>query len=73
MYVRERVEMFERIKRLGQNLDDIEIRDEETQLDILIGRGTSIRGEKQETEKKIREIVLDYIHKADKIRNRYDR
>lgn len=71
MYVRERVEMFEKIKRLEKILEDIERRDEETQLDILIGRGITIRGEKQETKKKIREIVLDYIHKADKIRNRY--
>ena len=64
--------MFEKIKRLEKNLEDIERRDEETQLDILIGRGITIRGENtQETKKKIREIVLDYIHKADKIRNRY--
>ena len=63
-YVRERVVMFERIKEIEKNLHDIERRDEEDQLDILIGRGW-----KDKTQQ-IREIVLDYMNKADRERRR---
>ena len=55
--------MFERIKEIEESLDDIERRDEDSQLDILIGRGW-----KDKTE--IRKIVLDYMNKADRERRR---
>jgi len=63
-YVRERVEMFEKIKKIERSLDDIERRDEDNQLDILIGRGW------KDKSQEIREIVLDYMNKADKERKR---
>jgi len=45
---RERVDMFENIKKLERSLDDIETRDIDSQLDILIGRG--VRGEERKQE-----------------------
>ena len=66
-YVCERVSMFEKIRKVERNLNDIERKEEDTQLDILIGRGG---GEKN---KQIREIVLDYMYKADRERNRFIR
>ena len=66
MYVRERVEMFARIREECE-LDYVESMDEEWQLNILIGIGW--RG----IERDIREIVIEYIRKANEIRNNYTR
>ena len=52
--------MFERIKEVERTLNDIERREEDEQLDILIGRGWKT------ISKKIREIVLNYMYRADK-------
>src|SRR5262249_4921478 len=65
-YVRERVEMFERIRQECK-LDVIEQVDEDSQLQILIGIGW------RENQHSIRKIVLDYIKKAYEIRSRYIR
>jgi hypothetical protein len=64
MYVRERIEMFERLKKECE-LEDIERMNEEWQMNILIGVGWRKKG------KEIREIVLKYIMKAYEIRKRY--
>jgi hypothetical protein len=66
-YVRERVSMFEKIKNLERNLENIENRDENDQLDILIGRGW------KSNTNKIRNIVLEYMSKASRERNRFIR
>jgi hypothetical protein len=66
-YVRERVEMFERIKSLDFRLDDIERRENDIQLDILIGRGW------KDKTSEIREVVLEYMRKADKERRKFIR
>ena len=64
-YVRERVDMFERVKELDRELEDIERREENEQVDILIGRGW-----KNKT-REIREVVLDCMYKADKERRKF--
>ena len=64
MYVRERVEMFERIKSECE-LENIENMDEEWQLNLLIGIGW------RNKEIEISEIVVDYIRKANEIRKKY--
>jgi hypothetical protein len=66
MYVRERVEMFERIKRECE-LEYIENMEKDKQLDILIGIGWRKKG------REIRKIVLKYMRKAFVIRKRYTR
>src|ERR1700722_6742460 len=66
MYVGERAEMFARIR--GEcELEYVESMDEEWQLNILIGIGW--RG----IEREIRDIVIEYIRKANEIRNKYTR
>jgi len=64
MYVREREEMFRKIRERCE-IDNVERLDEEYQLQILIGVGL------REKEREIREIVLDYMKKAYEIRKRY--
>ena len=64
MYVRQRVEMIERIKS-EQEIDDIERLDEDSQMNILIGIGW------RNKSKEIRKIVLDYMRKAYDIRERF--
>ena len=64
LYVRERVEMIERVKSECE-LEYIERLDEDSQLNILIGIGW------RKQSKQIREIVLEYIRKAYDIRKRY--
>jgi hypothetical protein len=59
--------MFEKIKNLERNLENIENRDENDQLDILIGRGW------KSNTNKIRNIVLEYMSKASRERNRFIR
>ena len=66
MYVKERVDMFARIREECE-LEYVESMDEEWQLNILIGIGW--RGK----EKEIREIVIEYIRKANEIRKKYIR
>ncbi len=61
-YVRERGEMFERIREECKMVA-IEEMSEDDQLQILIGIGTK--------EEEIREIVLDYMKKAYEIRSKY--
>jgi hypothetical protein len=63
-YVRERSQMFMRIREECQ-LEDIEKMDLDWQLQLLIGVGWRKKG------RQIREIVLDYISKAYKIRKKY--
>ena len=55
-YMKERIEMYERIKAKIVELDYIENMDEEWQLNILIGVGRRKKG------KEIRSIVLNYIY-----------
>ena len=64
MYVRERIHMFERIKRECE-LDYVENMDEEWQLNILIGIGW------RNKEMEIKNIVVEYILKAKEIRKKY--
>ncbi len=64
MYVRQRVEMIEGIKREGE-IDNIERLEEDSQMNLLIGTGS------RKKKKEIRKIVLDYIHKAFNIRKRF--
>ena len=64
MYVRQRVEMIERIKSECE-IDDIERLDEDSQMNILIGIGW------RNKSKEIRKIVLDYMRKAYDIRKRF--
>ena len=61
-YVKERVEMFERIREECK-IVAIDEMSEEDQLQILIGVGTK--------EEEIRDIVLDYLKKAYEIRKKY--
>ena len=62
MYVRERAEMFARIREECE-LEYVEEQEEEWQLNVLIGLGWRKKG------KEIREIVLEYIRKANEIRS----
>jgi hypothetical protein len=64
MYVRERIVMYNRIRQECQ-IEYIEYMNEEWQLNILIGIGW------RNKEKEIREIVVEYIRKANAIRKRY--
>lgn len=64
MYVRERVKMFERIRRECE-LEHIEEMNQDWQLNILIGIGW------RNKERVIRDIVIEYIREANKIRSRY--
>ena len=64
MYVRERVEMFERIREETE-IGDIERWEEISILRVLIG----VEGRKE--GRKVRSIVLDYMRKAYEIRSRY--
>jgi len=64
MYVRERVQMFAKIRE-ECNLEYIENMDDEWQLNILIGVGWKEKG------KQVREIVVDYLRKANEIRKKY--
>ena len=64
-YVKERIDMFEKIRNEVIELEDIEKMDEEWQLEVLIGVGWKNKG------KDIRKIVCEYIKKAYEIRNRY--
>jgi hypothetical protein len=64
-YVRERVVMFERVKEISRELEDIERREENEQLDILIGRGW------KDKTKQIRQVVLEYMYQADKERRKF--
>ena len=66
MYVSERVNMFDRIRQECK-LDFIETMDEGWQMNVLIGIGWRKKGAE------IRKIVLDYMKKAYKIRERYTR
>ena len=63
-YVKERVEMFDKIRE-ECNLDYVENMNEEWQMNVLIGVGWKKKG------KEIREIGLEYIRKAYEIRKRY--
>ena len=63
MYVRERVEMFDKIRESCEV--DVEIMDQDSQIDILIGIGWRKKG------KEIRQVVVDYIRKANEIRSKY--
>jgi len=65
MYVKQRVEMFKRIKEKCQIEMNIERLEEGKQMNILIGEGGGKNG------KEIRKIVIDYIRKANNIRKRY--
>ena len=65
MYVRQRVEMFNRIKEECEMDMNIERLEEEKQLNILIGEGGGKKG------KDIRKMVVDYIRKANNIRKIY--
>ena len=62
--MRERVEMFTKIREECE-LEYVENMNEEWQLNVLIGIGWKNKG------KEIREIVVEYIRKANEIRNRY--
>ena len=64
MYQRERMSMYQSIENEIQ-LKDIESMEEDSQLNVLIGVGWRKKG------KEIRRIVLNYIFKAYKIRDRY--
>jgi len=64
MYVGERAKMFARIREECE-LEYVENMNEEWQINILIGIGWKEKG------KEIREIVLEYMKKANEIRNRY--
>ena len=64
MYVKERIEMIERIKKECE-IEYLESVDEDSQMNILIGIGW------RKKSQQIREIVLDYIRKAYDIRKRY--
>ena len=64
MYVRERAEMFVRIREECE-LEYAESMEEEWQLNVLIGVGWRKKG------KELREIVLEYIKKAYESRKRY--
>ena len=64
MYVREREKMFVQIRERCQ-LEYVDIMDKDWQIEIMIGAGMTKKG------KEIREIVLEYIKKANEIRNRY--
>ncbi len=64
MYVRERVKMFDRIKRECE-LEYAENMDEEWQLNLLLGIGWKNK------EKEIKEIVAEYIKVANRIRKKY--
>ena len=64
MYVRQRVEMFARIREKCK-FDYVEQMEEEWQLNVLIGIGWKKKG------KEIREIVVKYIREANNIRNKY--
>ena len=64
MYVRERAQMFARIREECE-LEYVESMDEEWQIELLIGIGWRKKG------KEIREIVVDYIRKANEIRKKY--
>jgi len=64
MYVRERVQMFAKIREECK-LEYIENMDDEWQLNILIGVGWKEKG------KQVREIVVDYLRKANEIRKKY--
>ena len=64
MYVRERVEMFDRLEKECE-LGQIEQEGEDRQMNILIGSG------EKEKEKQIRDIVLAYMRKEYDIRKRY--
>jgi len=63
MYVRERVEMFKKIREKCK-LEHVERLDEDSQLNVLIGIGW------RNKEQELREIVLEYIRKALDIRKR---
>ena len=65
MYVKQRVEMFKRIKEKCEIEMNIERLEEGKQMNILIGEGGGKNG------KEIRKIVVDYIRKANDIRKRY--
>ena len=64
IYVRERAKMFDQIRDRCQ-LEYAETMDEDWQLDVLIGHGWKEKG------KEIREIVLEYMKKANEIRSRF--
>ena len=65
-YVRERVHMFERIRQESE-LEEAESMDLDWQMQLLIGVGWKSK------EEEIRKIVLEYIKKAYKIRNKHIR
>ena len=64
MYVRERIDMFDKIKEECK-LEYIENMDEDFQLNILIGIGWKNK------EKETKKIVIESIRKANEIRNKY--
>ena len=64
MYVRERDQMFVQIREKCQ-LEYVEMMNQDWQLEIMIGVGLREKG------KQIREIVLEYIKKANEIRDKY--
>ena len=64
MYARERDKMFVQIRERCQ-LEYVEMMNQDRQLEIMIGTGLREKG------KQIREIVLEYLKKANEIRNKY--
>ena len=72
MYVRERAKMFEMIRN-NCNLQHCEEMDATWQLDFLIGHGLASKNKNNnnEIERKTKEIVVEYMKKANKIRSRY--
>ena len=63
-YGSERARMFVRIREECQ-LEYVEFMDEEWQLHVLIGVGW------RKKERKVREIVLEYMRKAYEVRKKY--
>ena len=59
--------MFKKIREEISELEYVESMEEEWQLNVLIGIGW------RKKEKQIREIVLNYIRKANEIRKKYIR